>query len=136
MEFHGPHAAPFVNVTTGAPTPAHPLTSPSRPCHHGVTSLPHSGGFRPELIGAAVIPSFAAIMMVPKGRIRSRPRNLHATREKKYNEKIRPRLAEFPVSAISAALGVSRPHATDIRAGRRIPHPRHWLALAKLADSP
>jgi CRISPR-associated endonuclease Cas1 len=53
--------------------------------------------------------------------------------EKTYTEKIRPRLAEFPVSAISSAMGVSHPYATDIRAGRRKPHPRHWLKLAQIA---
>jgi CRISPR-associated endonuclease Cas1 len=52
--------------------------------------------------------------------------------EKTYREKIQPRLARFPVSAISSALLVSHPYATDIRAGRRQPHPRHWLALARL----
>jgi hypothetical protein len=25
------------------------------------------------------------------------------------------------------------PYASDIRAGRRRPHPRHWLSLARLA---
>jgi hypothetical protein len=49
-----------------------------------------------------------------------------------YREKIQPRLAEIAVPIISSALGVSKPYATDIRAGRRIPHPRHWLALARL----
>jgi hypothetical protein len=29
--------------------------------------------------------------------------------------------------------GVSESYAADIRAGRRLPHPRHWEALAKLA---
>jgi hypothetical protein len=60
--------------------------------------------------------------------------------EKIYKVEIKPRLTKFPVSAISSALGVSGPYATDIRAGKRRPHPRHWLALAKLAgvspDSP
>jgi len=40
--------------------------------------------------------------------------------------KIQPRLAEVTVPAISTALGVSGPYATDIRAGKRRPHPRHW----------
>ena len=53
--------------------------------------------------------------------------------EKTYTEKTQPRLAEFPVSAISSALGVSRPYASDIRAGKRRPHPRHWEVLAQLA---
>jgi CRISPR-associated endonuclease Cas1 len=53
--------------------------------------------------------------------------------EKSYRETIQPRLAEITVPIISSALGVSKPYATDIRTGRRIPHPRHWLALAQLA---
>jgi hypothetical protein len=52
--------------------------------------------------------------------------------EEAYREKIQPRLARFPVSTIASALGISGPYATDIRAGRRRPHPRHWYALAKL----
>jgi hypothetical protein len=49
-----------------------------------------------------------------------------------YRTKIQPELAEVTVPAISKALGISGPYATDIRAGRRLPHPRHWLALAQL----
>jgi hypothetical protein len=52
--------------------------------------------------------------------------------EKIYKVEIQPRLAEFPVSAISSALGVSVPYATDIRSGKRQPHPRHWKPLAEL----
>jgi CRISPR-associated endonuclease Cas1 len=53
--------------------------------------------------------------------------------EETYRETIQPRLLEITVRTISAALEISEPYATDIRAGRRIPHPRYWLALAKLA---
>jgi len=28
---------------------------------------------------------------------------------------------------------VSEPYSSDIQAGKRMPHPRHWQALAKLA---
>jgi CRISPR-associated endonuclease Cas1 len=52
--------------------------------------------------------------------------------EKTYREKIQPRLAELRVPAIKKALVISGPYATDIRAGRRRPHPRHWLRLAQL----
>jgi CRISPR-associated endonuclease Cas1 len=52
--------------------------------------------------------------------------------EETYREKIQPRLAEVTVPAISTALGISKPYATDIRAGKRRPHPRHWLRLAQL----
>jgi hypothetical protein len=52
--------------------------------------------------------------------------------EKTFREKIQPRLAGIPVSTISTALGISVPYAASIRAGRRRPHPRHWVALARL----
>lgn len=49
-----------------------------------------------------------------------------------YTNKIQPRLATITVPAIASTMGVSMPYATDIRAGRRRPHPRHWQALGKL----
>jgi hypothetical protein len=52
---------------------------------------------------------------------------------KTYLEKIQPRLAAITYSSIASALNVSQPYAADIRAGKRIPHPRHWQALAQLA---
>ena len=52
--------------------------------------------------------------------------------EETYARRIQPRLAGVTVPAISSALGISEPYATDIRAGRRRPHPRHWQALARL----
>ncbi|MBZ5526812.1 MAG: CRISPR-associated endonuclease Cas1 [Acidobacteriia bacterium] len=52
--------------------------------------------------------------------------------ERVYCEKIQPRLAKVTVPTILAALHVSEPYATNIRAGRCIPHPRHWLTLAAL----
>jgi CRISPR-associated endonuclease Cas1 len=54
--------------------------------------------------------------------------------EKFYREEIQPRLAAVTVPTIVSALAVSESYATNIRAGRRRPHPRHWLTLAKLAD--
>ncbi len=54
--------------------------------------------------------------------------------EKVYREQIQPKLAAFTVSAMASALGISKPYATDIRAGKRVPHRRHWLALAQLID--
>lgn len=54
--------------------------------------------------------------------------------EKTYREKIQPRLAAFTVAAIASALGISKPYATDIRAGKRMPHPRHWEKLAQRVD--
>ena len=52
--------------------------------------------------------------------------------EETYRVKIQPRLAGVTVPAISTALDISEPYAADIRAGKRRPHPRHWLTLARL----
>jgi hypothetical protein len=52
--------------------------------------------------------------------------------EKTYRDKILPRLVGITVPTIVSALAVSEPYATNIRAGRCIPHPRHWLTLAQL----
>lgn len=52
--------------------------------------------------------------------------------ERFYREQIQPRLAAIIVPTIVTTLSVSEPYATRIRAGRCIPHPRHWLSLAML----
>jgi hypothetical protein len=52
--------------------------------------------------------------------------------EQAYIGQIQPRLGAVAISAIAAALGVCEAYAADIRAGRRVPHRRHWLALAQL----
>jgi hypothetical protein len=46
--------------------------------------------------------------------------------EKFYRQEIQPHLAGITVSAIAFALGLSQPYAAKIRAGRQLPHPRHW----------
>ena len=51
-----------------------------------------------------------------------------------YETRIQPLLANIPRSAISDALGVSKTYASEIRAGKLLPHPRHWQTLAKLVD--
>ena len=53
--------------------------------------------------------------------------------EETYCRMIQPRLANLTVPAIRGALGVSKSYATDVRAGKRLPHPRHWHTLAGLA---
>jgi len=50
-----------------------------------------------------------------------------------YAEKILPGLKALKIREIAHAIGVSKPYAMHIRAGRCRPHRRHWLALAKLA---
>jgi CRISPR-associated endonuclease Cas1 len=52
--------------------------------------------------------------------------------EKFYTEQIQPRLRTVQVSTIQVALSVSAPYAQRIRVARCVPHPRHWLALARL----
>ena len=49
-----------------------------------------------------------------------------------YAEKILPSLKRASLSKIAGAIGVSIPYASDIRRGRRIPHPRHWAKLVEL----
>jgi CRISPR-associated endonuclease Cas1 len=62
------------------------------------------------------------------------PRHLPAwLDEKVYKREILPRLAGITVPAIRLAIEVSKQYATDIRAGKRLPHPRHWSTLANLA---
>jgi CRISPR-associated endonuclease Cas1 len=56
--------------------------------------------------------------------------------EKAYREKIQLRLAAFTVSAIASTLEISKPYAANIRAGKRVPHPRHWSVLAQLVRQP
>jgi CRISPR-associated endonuclease Cas1 len=53
--------------------------------------------------------------------------------DKAYAQEIHPRLADVTISTIALTLRVSLPYASDIRAGRRKPHPRHWVTLARLA---
>jgi CRISPR-associated endonuclease Cas1 len=49
-----------------------------------------------------------------------------------YLRKIQPRLSSVTVPAIRTALGISKAYATNIRSGKRVPHPRHWRILAEL----
>jgi len=51
-----------------------------------------------------------------------------------YCKQIKPRLRAIQVSSIQRALSVSEPYALSIRSGERIPHPRHWLTLARLVE--
>jgi CRISPR-associated protein Cas1 len=49
-----------------------------------------------------------------------------------YLKQIQPALSSVAKSQIRSLLGVSEPYSSDIQAGRRIPHPRHWQRLAEL----
>jgi hypothetical protein len=52
--------------------------------------------------------------------------------EQFYRDRIKGSLRRIQVPVIQKALLVSEPYALRIRAGRQIPHPRHWLSLARL----
>ena len=54
--------------------------------------------------------------------------------EEFYSSQIQPLIAKESLSQIASAINVSIPYASDIRKGRRRPHPRHWLILAKLVN--
>jgi hypothetical protein len=49
-----------------------------------------------------------------------------------YVQTIQPLLSGKKVREIAEAMQVSQPYAAFVRSGRRRPHARHWLALAKL----
>lgn len=51
-----------------------------------------------------------------------------------YSEKMQPLIAELPSGTVVRHLRVSRGYANEIRHGR-VPHPRHWMTLAKLTGS-
>jgi hypothetical protein len=52
--------------------------------------------------------------------------------EEMYTQEILPALRSATLSQITSKIGVSIPYASDIRRGRRVPHPRHWQALADI----
>ena len=52
--------------------------------------------------------------------------------EENYVDFVQPRLRDASLSQIASAIGVSIPYASDIRKGRRRPHPRHWHPLSQL----
>jgi CRISPR-associated endonuclease Cas1 len=53
-----------------------------------------------------------------------------------FAELVVPGLAVVTLPSIAKATGMSTSAAAKVRAGRRIPHPRHWPALAELAGVP
>ncbi len=53
-----------------------------------------------------------------------------------FVEEIAPRLHELPTRSVADATGLSDHYSSLIRLGKRVPHPRHWPALAKLLAPP
>jgi hypothetical protein len=52
-----------------------------------------------------------------------------------FKREIAPKLDAFTLKELGDATGLSIPACSRVRAGARVPHPRHWEALQKLADS-
>jgi hypothetical protein len=59
----------------------------------------------------------------------------HSMTEAEYREQVLPRLAAAPVRVLVERMGVSKGYAIDVRAGEKVPHPRHCEELARLAPS-
>jgi len=49
-----------------------------------------------------------------------------------FKREIAPKLDAFTLAEIAAATGLSPAACSRIRAGARVPHPRHWHALNQL----
>jgi hypothetical protein len=50
-----------------------------------------------------------------------------------FKREVLPKLDAFTLSEIAKATGLSLAACSRVRAGARVPHPRHWDALLKLA---
>jgi CRISPR-associated endonuclease Cas1 len=52
-----------------------------------------------------------------------------------FKREIVPKLDAYTLSEIAEATGLSLAACSRVRAGARVPHPRHWAALQELTDS-
>lgn len=52
-----------------------------------------------------------------------------------FKREVLQKLDAFSLAEIADATGLSLAASSRIRAGARVPHPRHWEALRKLADA-
>jgi CRISPR-associated endonuclease Cas1 len=52
--------------------------------------------------------------------------------EKYYLTEIQPRLPRITLSSLASKLDISMPYAVQVRSAKRVPHKRHWQALARL----
>jgi len=50
-----------------------------------------------------------------------------------YRGEVQPRLPAIAIPEIKLALSVSESYALRVRSGQSVPHPRHWVSLARLA---
>jgi hypothetical protein len=53
-----------------------------------------------------------------------------------YKASLQPRLTDLRTIDVARALDISRVYARGIVRGEKMPHPRHFAALAKLAGVP
>ena len=51
-----------------------------------------------------------------------------------FKREIAPKLDAFTLAEIAAATGLSLAACSRVRAGARVPHPRHWQALKQLLE--
>jgi hypothetical protein len=51
-----------------------------------------------------------------------------------FKREVAPKLDAFTLAEIAAATGLSLAACSRIRAGAKVPHPRHWEALLALAE--
>jgi hypothetical protein len=52
--------------------------------------------------------------------------------EEAYRQKVQPLLRGITTSRVATALTA---YASEIKKGRKLPHPRHWVNLAELVGS-
>ena len=52
-----------------------------------------------------------------------------------FQREVVPKLDAYLLSEIAEATGLSLAACSRIRAGTRVPHPRHWEALKKIANN-
>jgi hypothetical protein len=52
-----------------------------------------------------------------------------------WTDNILPKLAEVPLKEIARVTGTTVQHASRVRRGVRVPHPRHWAALRALVEA-
>jgi hypothetical protein len=50
-----------------------------------------------------------------------------------FENEILPGLPRMPIAELVAATGLSEHYCSLIRLGKRVPHPRHWEGLGKIA---
>jgi hypothetical protein len=78
--------------------------------------------------------TFAAAEGLVRDAIRSWAREHPGQRDETwFKREVLPKLDAFTLAEIAAATGLSLAACSRIRAGMKVPHPRHWEALIELA---